>query len=75
MFSPFISGGLALAIGTLLDSGILGLAPKTDSVSYYFSLGFISGYFADSALLKMQEIAETIFGTHANPNVQLDKKE
>lgn len=66
LFSPFISGGLALAMGTLLDSGILGLSAKSFSVTYFFSLGFISGYFADSALAKMQEIAETVFGSHSN---------
>lgn len=63
VFSPFISGGLALAIGTLIDSGIFGLAVKSPTASSYLSLGFISGYFADNALAKMQEIAETIFGT------------
>jgi hypothetical protein len=63
IFSPFISGGLALAIGTLIDSGIFGLAVKSPTASSYLSLGFISGYFADNALAKMQEIAETIFGT------------
>jgi hypothetical protein len=62
IFSPFISGGLALAIGTLIDSGIFGLAVKNPSASSYLSLGFIAGYFADNALAKMQEIAETIFG-------------
>lgn len=62
-FSPFLSGGLALAIGALFDSGILGLTTKTDSGSAYFSLGFIAGYFADGALAKMQEIADTIFGS------------
>ncbi|GEM_PF-513895 len=63
IFSPFISGGLALAIGTLIDSGMFGLAVKNPTASTYLSLGFISGYFADNALAKMQEIAETIFGT------------
>jgi hypothetical protein len=62
IFSPFISGGLALAIGTLVDSGIFGLTVKNPSPSSFLSLGFISGYFADNALAKMQEIAETIFG-------------
>ena len=63
IFSPFISGGLALAIGTLIDSGIFGVAVKSPTASSYLSLGFISGYFADNALAKMQELAETLFGT------------
>lgn len=65
VFSPFLSGGAALAIGGLLDSGMLGLSIKSASMSFYFSLGFISGYFADSALAKMQEIADTVFGSSA----------
>lgn len=63
IFSPFLSGGSALAIGGLLDSGMLGLSINSSSGSFYFSLGFISGYFADSALAKMQEIADTVFGS------------
>lgn len=62
IFSPFTSGALALAIGVCIDSGLMGLTIKTDSMSSFFSIGFISGYFADNALAKMQEIAETIFG-------------
>lgn len=67
IYSPFISGGLALAIGALIDSGILGLSAAKESATSYFSIGFIAGYFADSALAKMQEIAKTVFG-HPNPD-------
>lgn len=63
IFSPFLSGGAALAIGGLLDSGLLGLSIKSSTTSFYFSMGFISGYFADKALGKMQEIADTVFGS------------
>ena len=61
-FTPFLSGGLALVVGALTESGVLGLTTKVSSGASYFSLGFITGYFADSALAKMQEIADTIFG-------------
>lgn len=63
IFSPFLSGGAAVAIGGLLDSGLLGLSIKSSTTSFYFSMGFISGYFADKALGKMQEIADTVFGS------------
>lgn len=66
IFSPFLSGGAALAIGGLLDSGLLGLTIKSSTTSFYFSMGFISGYFADKALGKMQEIADTVFGSPPN---------
>lgn len=61
-FSPFLSGGLALVVGALIDSGVLGLTTKIASGAAYFSYGFITGYFADRAIDKMQEVAETIFG-------------
>lgn len=63
LFSPFMAGGLALAVGALVESGMLGLTTKTSAPASFFSLGFIAGYFADSALAKMQEIAETVFGS------------
>ena len=67
IFSPLISGALALIIGALLDSGIMGVSIKASSSTAYFSIGFITGYFADSALAKMQEISEIIFSTkHKN---------
>lgn len=62
VFSPFLSGGLALAIGAMLDSGVIGFTTKTTVGTGYLSIGFIAGYFADSALAKMQEVAGTIFG-------------
>lgn len=64
-FTPFLAGGLALVIGALTDSGVMGLTTKAASGSAYFAIGFIAGYFADSALAKMQEIADTIFGSPA----------
>lgn len=63
LFSPFLSGGLALAVGALIDSGVLGLTTKATSGAAYLSLGFITGYFADSALRKMKEVADTVFGS------------
>lgn len=61
LFSPFLSAGTALAFGTLFDSGMIGLNINTNTGSGYFSLGFLIGYFADSAIAKMQEVAETLF--------------
>lgn len=74
IFSPFISGGLALAVGTLIDSGVLGLTTKSAAPSTFFSIGFITGYFADSALAKMQEIAETVFGATARSGVANERR-
>lgn len=63
LLSPFLSGGVAFAVAALTDSGVLGLTTKAESGAAYFSLGFIAGYFADSALRKMKEIADTVFGS------------
>lgn len=60
--TPFLSGGLALAFGAMLDSGIFGLSVAAKTNPSYLSIGFITGYFADSAIAKMQEIADTVFG-------------
>lgn len=62
LYSPFLSGGLALVVGALIDSGVLGLTSKVASGAACFSYGFITGYFADRAIDKMQEVAETLFG-------------
>jgi hypothetical protein len=65
IFSPWLSAGVALAFGALFDSGIIGLSYTTDSPSGYFSIGFVTGYFADRAIAKLQEVAETMFGPSA----------
>jgi len=61
--SPVLSSGLALAVGALTDAGLFGFATnQSTSGSSFVALGFIVGYFADSASRKMQEVAETLFG-------------
>jgi len=61
--SPILSAGLALAVGALTDAGLFGFAThQAASGSSFVALGFIVGYFADSASRKMQEVAETLFG-------------
>ena len=62
VLSPLLSLGLAVAAGALLDSGIAGLTFKSDSHTTHFAVGFIVGYFADKAIRKMADIADTVFG-------------
>jgi len=62
IFSPWLSACVALAFGLLFDSGIIGLSFSVDTASGYFSIGFLTGYFADRAIAKMSEVAETLFG-------------
>jgi hypothetical protein len=72
IFSPLLAGGLAVMVGALIDSGMIGLAIKHRSGSSYLAFGFITGYFADSALAKMQEIANTIFGAPGSRDKKSD---
>ncbi|AMS33106.1 hypothetical protein AEM42_13340 [Betaproteobacteria bacterium UKL13-2] len=66
LFSPWLSATLALMVGIMIDGGVLGLTysvkPGGSIYSITVSVGFITGYFADSALAKMQDIANVIFG-------------
>ena len=68
LFSPWLAGGIAFGFGALAAAGLfgftMGAAPGGAS---FVSLGFIAGYFADSASRKMQEIANTLFGVPTHP--------
>ena len=63
--SPLISMGVAFIVGTLIHANMLGSTTPTPIVSSpaAISIGFIAGYFSDSAIAKMYEIANVIFGT------------
>lgn len=67
LFSPLLAGGMAFGVGALANAGLFGFTVgDTQSGASFVSLGFIAGYFADSASRKMQEIADTLFG-HPHP--------
>jgi hypothetical protein len=65
LFTPHISGGLAFAVIALVSSGIMRVfdakAARTHSV--IVGLAFLVGYFSDSAVAKLSEISDTVFGT------------
>jgi hypothetical protein len=64
VFTPHISGGLAFAVVALVSSGIFRLFDSTAarSGSLILGLAFLVGYFSDTAIAKLSEIAETLFG-------------
>jgi hypothetical protein len=64
LFTPHISGGLAFAVVTLVASGFLRILDPhaVDSPTKTIGIGFLVGYFSDSAVAKLAEIAETLFG-------------
>jgi hypothetical protein len=65
LFTPHISAGLAFAIVALVASGILRIfdAKAMHSSSVVVGLAFLVGYFSDSAIAKLTEISDTLFGT------------
>jgi len=64
IFTPHISGALAFSFMMLISSGIVTLFSPTamEKNSAVFGLSFLIGYFSDSAIAKLTEIANTIFG-------------
>lgn len=65
VFTPHISGGLAFAVTALISSGVVRIfdVKAMDSHPGVVGLGFLVGYFSDSAIAKLYEVAETLFGT------------
>ena len=65
IFCPLLSGALAFAFYTLASSGLV----KTIDVASLqrpaaiVACSFLVGYFSDSAIGKLREIAEILFGT------------
>lgn len=74
--SPWLSASLAMMVGIMIDGGLLGLSYSQGSSSNphstLLSVGFVTGYFADSALAKLQEIANVVFGS--SPRNPSDEK-
>ncbi len=64
LFTPHISGGLAFAFIALISSGMLRIFDRqaVESLSLVVGVAFLVGYCSDSAVGKLIEIAETLFG-------------
>lgn len=69
LFTPHISGGLAFAVVTLIASGVFRIFDRDalDSLPLVVGLSFLVGYFSDSTVAKLAEVAQTLFGAH-NPS-------
>ena len=65
LFTPHLSGGLAFIVVALISSGLLRVFDRhaIESASLVVGVAFLIGYFSDSTVAKLAEIADTIFGT------------
>ncbi len=64
LFTPHISGGLSFAVVALMSSKLIRVIDggSLESNSMVVGLGFLIGYFSDSAIAKLSEVADTLFG-------------
>jgi hypothetical protein len=75
IFTPHISGALSFFVLALVASGGLRIfdSKATNSLSLVIGLGFLVGYFSDSAIAKLSDLAETLFGTIRAKEKHLEK--
>jgi hypothetical protein len=68
LLTPYLSAGVAFVIWIVITSGLFGVfdSDKLRDVNLTMAMGFISGYFSDSAVAKLSEIAQGVFGTTTN---------
>ena len=65
LFTPHLSGTLAVAFVVIINSGLINIFNKSDirsSAPLALAVGFLVGYFSDSAVAKLTEVAATLFG-------------
>jgi hypothetical protein len=65
LFTPHISGALSFSFVILISSGIINIfSPEAlNKPTAVFGLSFLVGYFSDSAIAKLNEVAITLFGS------------
>jgi len=64
IFTPPLSGGLAMVITILVNCQIFNLTePENMTIHKCYGVGFLVGYFSDNAIGKLTEIAQVLFGS------------
>ena len=76
IFCPHLSGGLAFAFFTLAVSGLVKTVDVTSlqKPAAIVACSFLVGYFSDSAIGKLKEVADTLFGTKHDANERSNRK-
>lgn len=74
LFTPHISGALSFGMIALVSSGLITIfnPEVTRSSSAVAGLSFLVGYFSDSAIAKLAEVADTLFGRRNTEQLKLD---
>ena len=64
IFTPHLSGALAFAFVLIISSGFLTLFDEEamQSTTLVLAVSFLVGYFSDTAIAKLAEVAESVFG-------------
>lgn len=64
IFTPHLSGGLAFGVMVMIDSGLIGLFDQklADRTTAVLGLSFLVGYFSDSVVAKLAQVAGDLFG-------------
>jgi hypothetical protein len=65
LFTPHLSGVLSFATFVTMISGLLPMIERKviETEAMAVAIGFIVGYFSDTAVAKLSEVAETLFGS------------
>jgi hypothetical protein len=65
-FTPHISGGLAFIVIALISSGLVRVFDRhaIESPPLVLGVAFLVGYFSDSTVAKLAEVADTLFGAN-----------
>ena len=76
-FTPIISGALGFTVVLIILSEIFKFFEpgSVDSFEGSFVIGFLTGYVSDSAVKKIKELAETLFGTPKQAAAKTKKEE
>jgi hypothetical protein len=63
--TPHISGALAFALLTFLQSGLLGFFDQEslEGTRYIIAIAFLAGYFSDNAVGALSRVAGHVFGS------------